>query len=151
MILVPHCYNINVIRTKNSPATVIVRGPSRELSPTHSTIIPSTVEASDSEVRVAVRGPLESVKTPWNAGLPSVSSVLLELNVILNKDTRPCASVAVHRMKLPGRVQVKVTVSSGQDTGGVDIKVAETNCVFDVNTCVYRSITYLQQEKTAGC
>ncbi len=26
---------------------------------------------------------------------------------------------------------MKVTVSSRQDTGGVDIKVAETNCVFD--------------------
>ncbi len=129
-----------MLQTKNSPATVIVRGPSREFSPTHSTVVPSTMEASDSEVRVAVRGPLESVRTPRNAGLPCVSSVLLELNVILNKDTRPCASVAVHRMKLPGRVQVKVTVSSGQDTGGVDIKVAETNCVFDPVINMYRSM-----------
>ncbi len=44
-------------------------------------------------------------------------------NDMMNKVTRPC--VAVHRMKLPGRVQVKVTVSSGQATVGVDVKVAE--------------------------
>ncbi len=63
----------------------MVRGPSRELTPTHSTIVPSTVEASDSEVRVAVSiPPLESVRTPWNAGLPCVLSVLLALTDMLN-------------------------------------------------------------------
>ena len=101
-----------MLQTKNSPATVMVRGPSRELSPTQSTIIPSTMEASDSDVRVAVSIPLlESVRTPQNAGLPRVSSVLLTVKSILNNCTWPCE--AIHRMRLPGRVQVKVTVSSG--------------------------------------
>ncbi len=87
------------------------------------------MEASDSEVRVAVSiPPLESVRTPRNAGLPCVSSVLLVLKVTRN--IWPCGGVTVHRMRLPGRVQVKVTVSSGQATGGVDISVAETNGVF---------------------
>ena len=120
-----------MFRTKNSPATVMVRGPSRELTPTHSTIVPSTMEASDSEVRVAVRGPLESVRTPRNAGVPRVSSVLmlsLVLKVMLN--VACCGGVTSHRMRLPGIVQVKVTVSPGQATGEVDISVAETNCVF---------------------
>ncbi len=106
----------------------MVRGPSLEFSPTHSTIIPSTVEASDSEVRVAVSiPPLESVRTPRNAGLPRVLSVLLILKDMLN--LWPCGGVTSHRMKIPGRVQVKVTVSSGQATGGVDVSVAEKNCV----------------------
>ena len=111
---------------------MIVRGPSRELPPTHSTIVSSTVEASDSEVRVAVTiPPLESVRTPRNAGVPCVSSVLmlsLVLKVMLN--VACCGGVTSHRMRLPGIVQVKVTVSSGQATVGVDISVAETNCVF---------------------
>ncbi len=78
-----------MLQTKNSPATVMVRGPSRELSPSHSTIVPSTVEASDSEVRVAVTiPPLESVRTPRNAGLPHVLSVLLVLKDMLNR--APC-------------------------------------------------------------
>ncbi len=124
-----------MFRTKNSPATVMVRGPSCELTPSHSTIIPSTMEASDSELRVAVSiPPLESVRTPRNAGLPCVSPVLLVDNDMLNKDTRPW--MAVHRMTLPGRVQVKVTVSLGQATGGVDVRVAAKKCVFQW-TCVY--------------
>ena len=116
-----------MLQTKNLPATVIVRGPSRELTPTHSTIVPSTVEASDSEARVAVSiPPLELVRTPRN--VPSVTSVLLVLNdMLIIFIFREMTS---HRMKIPGRVQVKVTVSSGQATGGVDISVAETNCVF---------------------
>ncbi len=100
----------------------MVRGPSRELAPKHSTVVPSTIEASDSEVRVAVRGPLESVRTPRNAGVPCVSSVLLVVKVMLN--IAPCSGVMSHRMKTPGRVQVKVTVSSGQATVGVNISVA---------------------------
>ena len=108
-----------MLQTKNSPATVIVRGPSREFSPTHSTVVPSTMEASDSEVRVAVRGPLESVRTPRNAGLPRVSLSLLIVKVKVNNST--LFSEATHRMKLPDRVQVKETVSSGQDTVGVDV------------------------------
>ncbi len=138
-----------MFQTKNSPATVIVRGPSREFSPTHSTIVPSTMEASDSEVRVAVRGPLESVRTPRNAGLPRVSSVLLVSNDMLNKDTWPC--MALHCMKLPGRMQVKVTVSSGQATVEVDVRVAVKMCVpVNMHVCIC-IITYLQQKKTAGC
>ncbi len=64
----------------------MVRGPSREFTPTHSTIVPSTVEASDSEVRVVVRTipPLESVRIPRNAGLPRVLSVLLVSKVMVN-------------------------------------------------------------------
>ncbi len=100
----------------------MVRGPSRELAPSHSTVVPSTIEASDSEVRVAVRGPLESVRTPRNAGLPCVSSVVLISKVMLN--IAPCGGVMSHRMKLPGRVQVKMTVSSGQATVGVNVSVA---------------------------
>ncbi len=121
-----------IFRTKNSPATVMVEGPSRELTPTHSTIVPSTVEASDSEVRVAVTiSPPESVRTPRNAGVPHISSVLmlsLVLKVMLN--IACCGGVTSHRMRLPDIVQVKVTVSPGQATGEVDISVAETNCVF---------------------
>ncbi len=107
----------------------MVRGPSREFTPTHSTIVPSTVEASDSEVRVAVRFSLVSVRTPRNAGLPCVSSVLLVLKDMLNR--APCGGVTSHRMRLPGIVQVKVTVSSGQATVlvGVDVSVAEKLCV----------------------
>ncbi len=97
--------------------------------PHNSTIVPSTVEASDSEVRVAVSiPPLESVRTPRNAGLPCVSSVLLVSKVMVN--TCSCGEVTVHRMRLPGRVQVKVTVSSGQATVEVDVSVAVKNCVF---------------------
>ncbi len=55
---------------------------------------------------------------------PCVLLVLLAVNDILN--VRPCGGVTSHRMKLPGRMQVKVTVSPGQATGGVDISVAET-------------------------
>ncbi len=115
------------IYEKNSPATVMVRGPFREFSPTHSTIIPSTVEASDSEVRVAVSNPpLESLRIPRNAGSPRVSLILvLGIKVILNNSIRPCdgliAANTVHRMTLPGRVQVKVTVSSGQATVEGDV------------------------------
>ena len=116
------------IYEKNLPATctVMVRGPSCELSPSHSTIVPSTMEASDSEVRVAVRGPLESVRTPRNAGSPPVSLILvLGIKLILNNSIRPCgaaiAANTVHRMRLPGRVQVKVTVSSGQATVDGDV------------------------------
>ncbi len=123
------CYN----KLKNSPATVMVRGPSREFSPTHSTIKPSTMEVSDSEVRVAVRGPLESVRTPRNAGLPRVSSVLLTVKSILNNCTWPCE--AIHRMRLPGRVQVKVTVSSGQATVELDVKVAVKNVCSSEHAC----------------
>ncbi len=115
----------------HSPATVIARGPSRDpFDPTHSTVVPSTIEASDSEVRVTVRGPLESVRTPRNSGLPRVSSVLVLLKVMLN--TASCGGVTSHRMKLasiPGTstVQVKMRVSSGQATVavGVDVNVAE--------------------------
>ncbi len=108
----------------HSPATAIVRGPSCEPSdPTHSTIVPSTTDASDSEVRVAVRFSLVSVRTPRNAGLPRMSSVLLVLKVMRN--SWPCGGATVHRMALPGRVQVKVTVSLGQATVGVDVSVAE--------------------------
>ena len=115
-------YNVTKQRAVNSPATVMVRGPSLEFSPSHNTIVPSTIEASDSEVRVAVRGPLESVRTPRNAGLPRVTSMLLVSKVMVN--TCSCGEVTVHRMTLPGRVQVKVTVSSGQDTVEVDVSVA---------------------------
>ncbi len=119
---------ICLIQTKNSPATVMVRGPSCELAPKHSTIVPSTMEASDSEVRVAVTiPPLESVRTPRNAGSPCVSLVLLSTVTV---NTCSCGEVTVHRMRLPGRVQVKVTVSPGQATGGMDVSVAEKNCVF---------------------
>ena len=146
-----------MLQTKNSPATVIVRGPSRELTPTHSTIVPSTVEASDSEVRVAVSiAPLESVRTPRNAGLARVSSVLLVLKDILNR--APCGGVTSHRMRVPGRVQVKVTVSPGQATVGMVVNVAETivcssehNLYMHVQISSICIITYLQQEKTAGC
>ncbi len=114
-----------MLQTRNSPATVMVRGSSRELSPAHSTINPSTIEATDSEVRVAVTiPPLESVRTPRNAGLPSVSSVLLALKPILNTFPWPCGGVMSHRMKIPGREQVKVIVSSGQATVGLDVRVA---------------------------
>ncbi len=90
------CYEQN-----NSPATVMMRGPSCELAPTHSTMVPSTMEASDSEVRVAVRGPLESVRTPRNAGLPPVTSGMLMVDkVMLN--IAPCGGVISHRMKLLG-------------------------------------------------
>ena len=103
---------------------MIVRGPSRELSPSHNTIVPSTMEASDSETRLAVTiPPLESVKTLRNAGLPCVTSVLLVSTVMVN--TCSCGEVTIHRMRLPGRVQVKVTVSSGQATVEVDVSVAE--------------------------
>ncbi len=123
------CINHLMLQKKNSPATVMVRGPSRKLPPTHSTIVPSTTEASDSEVRVAVRFSLESVRTPRNSGLPCVSSVLLELKVMLNpwSCTMICSGVTSHRMALLGRVQMKVTVSSGQATVGVDVSVAATN------------------------
>ncbi len=121
------------IRTKNSPATMMVRGPSRELSLKHSTMVPSTMEASDSEVRVAVKGPLVLVRVPRNTGLPCVVSVLLVVKVMLN--TAPCGGVMSHRMTLPGRVQVKVIVSSGQATVGVDISVAAQNLCVSVNTC----------------
>ena len=101
---------------------MIVRGSSRELSPSHSTIVPFTAEASDSEVRVAVTiPPLESVRTPRNAGVPCVLSVLLVLMVKMYLTL--CGRVMLHRTKLPGRVQVKVTVSSGQATVGVDMSV----------------------------
>ncbi len=115
-----------MLEKKNSPAIVIVRGPTNELmlSPKHSTIIPSTVEATDNEVRVEVTlPPLLGVRTPRNAGLPCVSSVLLPLIFMLNK-AWPCGEVALHCMMLPGRVQVKMTVSSGQATVGVDVRVA---------------------------
>ncbi len=102
----------------------MVRGPSCELTPTHSTIVPSTVEASDSEVRMAVSILLlESVRTPRNAGLPRVSSLFTEIKVMLN--IAPCGGMMSHRMKLLSRVQVKVTVSSGQDTIERDVSVAE--------------------------
>ncbi len=37
----------------------------------------------------------------------------------------PCGGMTSHRMKLLSRVQVKVTVSSGQDTIERDVSVAE--------------------------
>ncbi len=97
----------------------MVRGPSRELAPKHSTMVPSTMEASDSEVRVTVRDPLMSVRTPRNAGVPCVTSVLLALKDMLN--TAPSGGAMSHRMRLPGRVQVKVTMSSGQATVGMGV------------------------------
>ncbi len=85
------------------------------------------MEATDSEVRVAVTiPPLESVRTPRNAGLPCVLSVLLVLKDMLNR--APCSGVMSHRMKLPGRVQVKVIVTSGQATVGVDVSMAAQQC-----------------------
>ena len=108
----------------NSPATVMVTAPSRELAPKHSTTVPSTMEATDSEVRVAVSiSPLESVRTPRNAGLPRVLSVLLVLKVMLNISL--CGGVMSHRIKTPGRVQVKMTVASGQATVEVDVRAAK--------------------------
>ncbi len=88
-------------------------------------MVPSTMEATDIEVRVAVRGPLELVRTPRNAGLPRVTSLSLMVvpNDMLNR--APCGGMTSHRMKLPGRVQEKVTLSSGQATVGVDVSVAE--------------------------
>ena len=122
----------------------MVRGPSRELSPTHSTTVPSTVEALDSEVRVAVSiPPLELVRSPRNAGSPCISLSLLGVKLILNNSIRPCgaaiAANTIHRMRLPGRVQVKVTVSSGQATvEGAVVSVAVKHVKFRlVNTDVY--------------
>ena len=113
---------------KNSPATVMVRGPSCELSPSHSTIVPSTAEASDSEVRVAVTiPPLESVRIPRNAGVPCVLSMLLALKAMLN--IASCSGVMSHRIMLPGRVQVKVTVSSGQATVGLGDSMAAKKAI----------------------
>ena len=127
------------IYEKNSPATVMVRGPSRELSPSHSTIVPSTMEASDSEVRVAVTiSPLESVRTPRNAGSPRVSLLLLGIKLILNNSVRLCGFIAantVHRMRLPGRVQVKVTVSSGQATVEGDVVSVAARIYLDLESC----------------
>ncbi len=70
---------------------MIVRGPSCELAPSHNTIVPSTMEASDSEVRVAVSIPLlESVRTPRNAGLPSVTATFtLPVNIKVNLNEGP--------------------------------------------------------------
>ncbi len=55
-----------------------------------------------------------------------------------------------HTMTLPGRVQVKMRVSSGQATVEVDISVAAQKLCVPVSACtdVLLYITYLQQEKT---
>ncbi len=103
----------------------MVRGPCRELSPKHSTIIPSTVEASDSEVRVAVRGPLESARTPRKANVSETGLLILKVTL----STWFCGVVILHRMKelVLGRVHVTVTVSSGQATMVESVKVAAKN------------------------
>ncbi len=97
--------------------------------------------------------PLESVRTPRNAGLPSIFSVLLVLKPILNIFPWPCGGVMSHtKTTLPDRVQLKVTVSSGQATVGVDVRVAaKIVCSSEYADYYVYNYRYLQQEKTAGC
>ncbi len=86
----------------------MVRGPSTESTPVQITIVPSTVEAPVSEVRVAVAiPPLVSMRAPRNAGLPCVTSVVLLDKVMLNRAIEyPCGGVMSQRMKEPDTVQV---------------------------------------------
>ncbi len=86
----------------------MVRGPSTESPPVQVTVVPSTVEAPVSEVRGAVAIPLlVSVRTPRNAGIPCVTSVVLLDKVMLNRPIKdPCGRVMSQRMRLPDTVQV---------------------------------------------
>ncbi len=104
----------------------MVRGPSTESPPVQVTIVPSTVEATSSEVRVAVAiPPLVSVRTPRNAGLPCVTSVVLLDKDMLNRAIEdPCGGVMSQRMRLPDKVHVKDTGSSGQNTLELGVRVA---------------------------
>ncbi len=66
---------------------------------------------------------------------PSEPIVNVKTSLLTNPDAlgalfSPGGGATVQRMDtpiVPGRVQVKVTVSSGQATGGVDVSVAEIN------------------------
>ena len=88
--IVQHCHLLNKELTSHSDI----------VSSLPHTTPSSTMEASDSEVRVAVSIPLlESVRTPRNAGVPCVLSVLLVLKAILN--TWPCGGVMSHSTTLP--------------------------------------------------
>ena len=113
-----------------SLATVIVRGPSLELVPTHSTIDPSSTETSVTVVRVAVTLPsLRSVSSPWNTndGLLDVSAVVLDVfnvrDATKNPKLAPGGVVRSHVIIAPLIVQVKSTVSSGHATLVLDIRI----------------------------
>ena len=113
-----------------SPATVIVRGPSLESAPTHSTIDPSSIETLVTVIRVAVTiPPPRTVRSPWNTniGLLIVPlDVTVSVNVtksVVNPRLAPSGGVRSHLMKLPLMVQVKRTLSSGHATLALDIKV----------------------------